>query len=376
MSFWDIFSLMRMFYYRYEILVRIAIALGILIIAILLRRFFINVIIKLLKKATKKTKTDFDDQLLSVIEKPARFALMVIGIFIAVKTLPLGPELSIKVGVFLDKTLKTLIMLSLFWAGYRAAELLTVFLRRLVERSGSKLDDSLSAFIGNAIKIIILIIGSITILQIWVKDIAGILTGLGLGGLAFALAAQDTAANLFGSVTIMLDKPFGIGDWIMTPHVEGTVEEIGFRSTKVRTFAQALVTIPNSTMSKDPITNWSRMGKRRINFRLGVTYNTTNEQMKECVKRFRNMLENHPGIHPETIFVYFERFGENSLDIFIYMFTITTVWKEFLEVQEDVNLKIIEIIRELGLEIALPSRRIFSPDEKSNDGITVKQPKK
>lgn len=364
MSFLDLIDYIRSFYYQYEIFVRIGAALAIILLAILLRRIFVNVIVRLLKKATKKTRTDFDDQLLAVIEKPARFIFLIIGIYLAMKVLPL----SLKVDLFIDRVAKSFIMFSLFWAGYRASDVLASFIKHIVEKTGSKIDNMLSTFISNGLKAVVLAIGSITVLQIWVKDIAGILTGLGLGGLAFALAAKDTAANLFGSITIMIDKPFGIGDWIKTPHVEGTVEEIGFRSTRVRTFAQALVTIPNSTMSNDPITNWSRMGKRRITFRLGVTYDTTNDQMRECVRRIREMLENHPEVHPETIFVYFERFGESSLDIFLYLFTKTTVWQKYLEVQEDINLKIMDILDELGISVAFPSRSIYIENDKREEG--------
>ncbi|MGI6226826.1 MAG: mechanosensitive ion channel family protein, partial [Peptococcales bacterium] len=148
------------------------------------------------------------------------------------------------------------------------------------------------------------------------------------------------------------------------PQVEGTVEEMGFRSTKVRTFAQALVTVPNSVISKNPITNWSKMGKRRINYRLGLTYNTTSDQLRECVKRLREMLKSHPEVHPETIFVYFERFGDNSLEIFLYFFTKTTNWQKFLEAQEDINLQIMDILKELDLSVALPTRSIHIENNK------------
>ncbi len=247
----------------------------------------------------------------------------------------------------------------MFWAAYRITNFFDLIYEVLSEKTEKKLDDMLLSFLKNGIKITIVIIGSITIIQVWFKEIGGILTGLGLGGLAFALAAQETASNLFGSITIMSDRPFEIGDWIQTPSVEGTVEEIGFRSTRIRTFQQAVVTIPNSVISKEAITNWSRMGKRRISYRIGVTYNTTSKQIQACVEKIRKMLNSHPEIHPETIFVYFEKFGEKSLDIFLYFFTKTTKWQEYLEVQEDVNLKILEIIRELDISIALPSRSIY-----------------
>jgi MscS family membrane protein len=164
---------------------------------------------------------------------------------------------------------------------------------------------------------------------------------------------------MFGGMVIFLDKPFTIGDWISTPSVEGTVEDITFRSTKIRTFAHALVTVPNATLANEPITNWSRMGKRRITFHLGVTYTTSRSKLEKCVQAIRAMLEEHPGIHKETIFVYFERFNESSLDIFLYFFTNTTDWKEYLSIREDVNFKIMQILEQEGVSVAFPSRSIY-----------------
>ncbi|MCP4726556.1 MAG: mechanosensitive ion channel family protein, partial [bacterium] len=178
-------------------------------------------------------------------------------------------------------------------------------------------------------------------------------------GLAFALAAKDTVANLFGSVTILLDRPFVVGDWIETPSIEGTVEDIRLRSTQIRTFANAQVTVPNSTLANSAITNWSRMKKRRIKYKLGVTYSSNSGQIEECVKKIKGMLETHPDVHQEVIFVYFTDFGGSALELFLYFFTMTTVWKEYLEVRQDINLKIMKIVEELGMSIAFPSQSVY-----------------
>jgi MscS family membrane protein len=355
MGFWvNLRSLLSEFIFS-ESMWRIAGAIGIIILALLFRKIFVKFIISLFKKLTLKTKTNLDDCVLEVVEKPARFAFIIIGIYLAGKTLVFSPE----VDLFVDRIIRSLILFTLFWASYRGAGTIAKLFKSYTEKTETKFDDMLVSFLSNSLKVLIITLGGITIAQVWFNEIAGILTGLGLGGLAFALAAQETAANLFGSITIMVDRPYAIGDWIQTPNVEGTVEEMGFRSTKIRTFAQAVVTVPNSTMSKDPVTNWSRMGKRRITFKLGITYSTTTEQMKECLKSVREMLEGHPEVHPETIFVYFEKFGENSLDILLYFFTRTTNWQKFLEVQEDINLRIMDILKELELSVALPSRSVY-----------------
>lgn len=355
MKFWqDIQSLLEQIFF-YESLIRIAGCVVVIFLSLALRKLFVKFVVSLLKRVTGRTKTDFDDKLVEALVPPVQFIFVIIGIWIGAKIL----NLEDKADIFVNKVINSLIAFSIFWAAYRASDIITGFFKKITDKTETKLDDMLLPFLRNSLKVIVVVFGAITVVQQWNKDITGILTGLGLGGLAFALAAKDTASNLFGSIMIMIDRPFAIGDWILTPHVEGTVEDIGFRSTKVRTFAQALVTIPNSVMSNDPITNWSRMGKRRITFRLGVTYNTSSEQMKECVKRLRQMLENHPEVHPQTIFVYFERFGDSALEIFLYLFTKTTNWQKFLEVQEDINLGIMDILKGLGLSVAFPSRSIY-----------------
>ena len=194
-------------------------------------------------------------------------------------------------------------------------------------------------------------------------DLFGLFSGLGaalgLGGLAFALAAKDTVANLFGSLVIFTDRPFKVGDWVETPAVEGMIEEIGIRSTKIRTFAQALVSMPNATLANAPITNWSRMGKRRVKTRLGLTYNTTVEQMQAILEEIKTMLKKHPDVHQETILVSFDEFDNSALSIFLYFFTKTTVWLEYLHVREDVNFKIMQIVARNGAQFAFPSQTLY-----------------
>lgn len=355
MEFWlDIKDLIQQFIIS-ESMWRLAGAFGVILLTLLLRKIFVNLIIGLFKRFTSKTETNFDDILLDIFEKPAGFAFIILGIYLAGQIINFSPN----VDIFIGRVTRSLVLFTFFWAAYRATNIFAFIFAKFSQKTDTKLDNMLISFLSNSVKIAIAIIGTVSVIQVWFKEIAGILTGVGLGGLVLALAAQDTASNIFGSITIMLDRPFSIGDWIQTPNVEGTVEDMGFRSTRIRTFSHSLVTIPNSVLSKDTITNWSKMGKRRINYRLCVTYNTTPNQIKECIERLRKMLQTHPEIHPDTIFVYFEKFGENGLDIFLYFFTKTTNWQKFLEVQEDTNLKIMNILKELGISLAYPSRSIY-----------------
>ena len=201
-------------------------------------------------------------------------------------------------------------------------------------------------------------IGFVVVLQGWGYNVTGFVASLGIGGLAFALAAKDTASNLFGSLVIFGDKPFEIGDWIKSDEVEGVVEDIGIRSTKVRTFAQALVNVPNANLANSAIINWSRMGKRRIKMNIGLTYDTSELQMRNILKDIRDMLTKHKDIHQSTIYIYFTDYNDSSLGIFCYFFTNTIKWGEYMSVKEEINLLIMKIIEDNGAFFAFPTQTI------------------
>jgi MscS family membrane protein len=342
---------------------RIIAAGVILIFALAIRKVFLNILISFLKKLTSKTKTEVDDKLVEAIDPPGKLLIVVIALYFVLKVL----LIDVSGDSFGGHIVRTLFIFTIFWMIYRAAGIIAHLFEGLAKKTETDLDDMLLPFVNKGIKVIVVIVGITVIAKEWRYDLGALLTGLGLGGLAFALAAQETLANMFGGMTIMLDKPFSVGDWILTPDVEGTVEDIGFRSTRIRTFAHALVTVPNSTLAKSAITNWSRMGKRRITFNLRIKYQTTAEKMDKLLQRTRELLTNHPEIHPQTIFVFFDKFGENSYELFFYFFTITTTWKKYLEVKEDVNLKIMQILDELEIEIALPSTSVYIENEKDDD---------
>jgi MscS family membrane protein len=190
------------------------------------------------------------------------------------------------------------------------------------------------------------------------------LASLGLVGMAFALAAKDTAANLFGSLVIFFDQPFKVGDWIKTPIVEGTIESIGIRSTKVRTFAQGLVTVPNALLANSAILNWSKMGKRRIKMNIGLTYDTKSSQIEKITSDIKNLLKNHKDIDQESTYIYFTKFEDSSLNIMCYFFTKTTNWDKFMSIQEKINFEIMKIVENNNSNFAFPSRSIYLENSK------------
>lgn len=318
---------------------------------LLTRGFFTGIIFRFLLGFAKKTRTDLDNNLLAAFQNPVKSLFIVVGVYFALLILPLKAE----VYLVLSPIYRTLVIFFVAQGFYLVADKNNYL--ELHEKYG--VDLTLLNFFSKIVRVLIVVLALLMVIQTWGYNVGGFLAGLGLGGLAIALAAQDTAANVFGGIMIILDNPFSVGDWIETPEVEGTVEEISFRSTKVRTFAQALVTVPNSVLAGKAVTNWSRMGKRRVVFHLSIKYSTPPEKLKQCMEKIRSMLQNHPEVDQETLYVNFDRFGDSSLDILVYFFTKTTVWGEYLAVKEDVNIKIMEILSGEGVEFAYPSRAVY-----------------
>jgi len=344
-------------------LIRIGLAMGIFLIFFLSRKYLTSKIIALLSKPTRQTNTKLNNYLVIAFERPLRLFFIALGIYLALIYLPLSKEINI----LLSKIYRSTLIIIVAFGIYGLTGNYGTFAEEFTKIAGIKIDRILIPFLTKASKLIIIVLSLSIILQEWEYDINGFIAGLGLGGLAFALAAQQTLSNVFAGIVIITDKPFSIGDWILTPSVEGTVEDINFRSTKIRTFAQAVVTVPNATLANEPVTNWSRMGKRRITFNLGVTYSTPRNKLEKCLIEIKNMLQNHEGIHPETIYVNFDSFGESSLNIFLYFFTNTTSWGEFIQIKEDINLKIITILENEGVSLAFPSTSVYFENKLKTD---------
>ena len=320
----------------------------------LVSRIFSLYIIRFFLYLTRKANIVYGTKLISAFHRPATMFLVVLGFYLA--GLYLLAENS-RYEILATQAFRSVVIVFLSSGFYNLVSTTS----ELFSNIGATydLDKLFLSLLSKTLRIIIVAISFTILAQEWGYDVNGFVAGLGIGGLAFALAAQDTISNFFGGIVILVEKPFTIGDWILSGDVEGTVEDITFRSTKVRTFAQAVVTVPNSALAKQPITNWTRMGRRRIMFHLGVTYSTTRDQLDKCLKRIRQMIRIHPQIDPQTIFINFDKFGNSSLDIFIYCFTQTTVWGEWLAAKEDILFNIMDILEQEGVTVAFPSQSIY-----------------
>ena len=337
---------------------RFAACFAVLVLALIGKRVLDYVFTKVFFPYASRTQNRFDDLLLAAVRKPAGLLVLLAGLFVGLQILQL-PTAPLDLRRFAAAVLKVLVTFDVAWFLFNLVALLEVYLNRWVSRTESTLDDQLVPFIRKSLRIFIVFMAVLQVIQNLGYSISGLLASLGIGGLAVALAAREALSNIFGSVMIILDHPFGIGDWIKAGDMEGTVEEIGFRSTKIRTFGKPLISVPNNIIANMALDNFSRMPKRRIKLTVGVTYEITAEELRRAVAAIRAMLESHPAIDQEFLLVNFTDFGASSLDILIYCFTATTVWADYLAARQDVGLQIMEILAGIGLEIAFPSRTIY-----------------
>jgi len=334
---------------------RFAAAFAVFLCAFLVKKLIGQFFVRVLHPIADRTHSDFDDLAFQALRKPAEFLAIIAGLSVAFTLLHLPDEAQ----NLSSASIKFLVAFDIAWALYNLVDVLDSLMQKWANRTETDLDDHLLPFIRKSLRIFIVVMAIIMVVQNLGYSISGLLASLGIGGLAIALAAKDALSNIFGSIMILLDRPFAIGDWIQTGDLEGTVEEVGFRSTKIRTFAKTQITVPNSVLMNMPINNYSRMPKRRIRMNVGVTYATKPDQMRKAVNDIRQMLSEHPAIDQEFFLVNFTEFGTSSLDIMVYCFTTSTVWQEFLDAQQDVNLKIMDILVGMGLEIAFPSRTVY-----------------
>ena len=340
--------------------------LGIFFIIILstfiIRYIFLYVIDK--KYLLRNVNNGINGMTINAIKNPFGYLILIQGFNIAIISLQL-PD---KIGSFgITSIINTIYVLAisfiaLFFA-FKIIDIIAFYIEQRVKKIDSNIDNQIVPLIIKSLRILVITIGILSILHNFGYNIISLLTGLGLGGLAFALAAQTTLSNILGSFTIFSDKPFRIGDWIKIGDVEGTVEDIAFRTTRIRRFDQALVTVPNSQFVNTHIVNYSAMQKRRIEFYVNIVYKTPLFNLKEAIKGIRSMIENDERFDQSFNMVMLTELGEQSLNIYIYCFTKIIDWKEHLAIKEELILNIIQLLEELDIEIALPSRTIYIDNE-------------
>ena len=338
---------------NYAYLVKLFGSLAIFIVFWVFRTLFTNYIFHFVLELIH-SKENAENSFLRILRDPLKHLIVLAGLYLAMQNLM--PE---RFSSLLNNLLRTGIIVLFSSAAYSIVGYFASNDRESGKLFNFEVDKILIPFFSKILRFIVLTLGFVAIASTWGYDVNGFIAGLGLGGLAFALAAKDLLANIFSGIVIITDKPFSIGDWIKTNDVEGTIEDINFRSTRIRAFDQSMVTVPNSSLINAPIINFTKRSMRRITFQINVPYGTPSNKIKRCITEIERMLRNHPSIDQKTIFVKFDSFGESTLQLFLYFFTKTIVWEEYLNIKQDINLRIMDIMEREGVAFGFPSTSVY-----------------
>ncbi|MEQ8237304.1 MAG: mechanosensitive ion channel family protein [Syntrophomonadaceae bacterium] len=333
-----------------KVMVPLALILGFWLLGIVFSRF----LLPFLLRYTSQTASEFDEQVLTAFSRPIKAVIFILGLYLTALYLPLAPA----VDQLAHRFFRTLLIVLLAWGAHGMVGPGSLFSQRLRDRF--KIESVLIPSFSKALQFLVWAMALVLVAHEWDYDVNGFIAGLGLGGLAFALAAKDMLANIFGGVVIIMEKPFVLGDWVETNSVEGVVEDISFRSTRFRTFTQALVTVPNSTLANDPITNWSRMGTRRVRFTLSVDYAGPRELIEDCLREMRSLIQNHPGIEPASVLVCLENINATGLEVLVQYFSRDTQTPGYMALKEEINYAILDILAHRRLPLAAPGRVVYS----------------
>lgn len=334
---------------------RLLIVAGILIFFYVLRGLFARIVLVTVRQWAKNTDTNFDDMVIEAVSPSLKLLVVTVGVFTA------GQYLALEGigGVIIDNLVRSMVAVAFFWALYNITKPLTLVFKRLEAVLTREMVDWLIT----ATRIGVVLLGLATILQIWGIQVAPLIAGLGLFGVAVALGAQDLFKNLLAGLSILVEKRFGVGDWVLVDGVvEGTVEQIGFRSTRIRRFDKAPVYVPNTEFADSAVTNFSAMTHRRIYWKIGIEYSASKDQLQQVRNGIEAYVLNNEDFAkpPEVpLFVRIDAFNDSSIDIMLYCFTRTTVWGEWLEIKEQLALAIKGIVEGAGTGFAFPSTSIY-----------------
>ena len=332
---------------------QILIGLGIFFIFLIFRGLISKLIIKKLELISKRTTNKLDDTFVKAMVGPARFLPIVLGFFIASYYMSFEPDTR----SFVDNINRTLITILLFWIIHQIIEPISYVLSGL----GKILTRELIGWIIKSLKILIFILGSAAVLELWGIKIGPIIAGLGLFGVAVALGAQDLFKNLISGILVLVEKRFKMGDWILVEGIiEGIVEKIGFRSTTIRKFDKSLAIIPNFQFAENAVINVSQTTNWIVSWIINLQYDTTVDQLKKIRNEIENYIKKNEDYKPELGYaVRIDKFADSSIDMYIRCFTKTSEWEEWLAVKERLAIEIKQIVENNKAAFAFPSQSIY-----------------
>lgn len=340
-------------------IINFLIAIGIVIFFYLISSTLAYIIVKIFKIKIKEKE--------KIKEKafygPLKIFFTVLGVYLATKVLSF-PE--VVVG-WIDKIFQSIVILLVANGFGNMFTTDSETLKKIQAKLKMDVDDNRLSFFYKLIRVIIYIVAVLLVIMRLGFNINGILAGFGVGGVIITLAAQDTAKNLFGGFMLIVDKPFVVGDWVQTASFEGIVEDITFRSTRIRTWDNSLVNIPNGVLSNESIINWSKMEKRKYKLDIKLDLDTPMEVVKRVTSKIYFMLINHPNVINEDTYVKFDTIKPDGINIMIYVFTNSVDYDTYLNAKEKINGNIMEILEHENVKIAYPTSTVFVKNEEKEE---------
>ena len=338
-----------------------AIILGLLFKG-LISRYLSRSLYKIIGRKEKRVGVEKFDELLT---KPIAFFIILSAIYFGVNQLSfpedwkIAPAEELGTRMILSKGFALTYIYSIFLIVKRIIAFFGILLQKRAEETENKMDDQLVPFAIEIIKFISYIFLIFIILgEVFDVNATGLITGLGIGGIALAMASKESLENLLGSFTIFLDKPFTVGDVVTVGSVTGIVEKVGFRSTRIKTFDRSIVTVPNKKMIDAELDNLGLRPVRRVKFHIGLTYETPADSIKKIVTDIQTLIDEHPKTNQEGM-VKFQEFGASSLDILILYYVDSPLWEDLVDVKEDINFKIMEVVKKHNSDFAFPSTTVY-----------------
>jgi MscS family membrane protein len=329
----------------------------IIIFSVVVAKVFFKSLKLIFESKVKENNLKVDDILVTSIEKPLTFFIILFGLWFGIKTLNLPDALI----AYLDKAYYFLFIIAIAWFFTRlTTETTEIYLKPIVDKTETNLDNQLLPILSKGAKLIIWILAILIGLDNAGYDVGALLAGLGLGGLAFAMAAKDTISNFFGSFVIFSDKPFMQGDVVKVSGVSGTIQEVGIRSTRIKTFDNRIVTIPNSNVANTAIENISSEPSRKVAMTLGLTYDTSLDKIEKAKEILNNIVDSHDNIDDSRT-IYFDSFGDFALNLkFTYYIKKVDGSMDVSGTKDSVNMQILKEFNENAIEFAFPTQTIHN----------------
>jgi len=333
-------------------------ALLIIFVFLVIKNFIAKVIIKFLKKISEKYRFKSMALMVDSLEKPLRSFFSYTCIYCALSLFPLNSGVSI----FIYRVFRTCIIITITQCLLNIVTAYSVVLNNNIIQNDVKplISKTLFPLLSKVIKVFIILLAIVAIaLEFDFKQLNSILAGVGIGGAAIALASQDLIKNFFGGFIVLTDKSFNVGDFINIDSNVGTVEELGLRSTKIRTLDQEIIVVPNSKFTDGAVINYTNRNFRRVSFKIGVTYNTSSKELKTIIDKIQNMLNSHTMIKENSTLVKFDNFNADSLEILIQYMINTGEYSEYMNIKDEINFKILVLFESEDISFAFPSVSVY-----------------